>query len=73
LHLYDQLLILIDLWGVEGEYSWLPDTEIDVILDIDLKRVNILKLSQYGEFIRKEQLNPDVDSNIEFLSLFRFR
>lgn len=61
------------MWGIKCEDCWLPLREIDIIFDVNLERVDILKLSKNGDFISKEQLNTNVDSNVDFLSLFRFR
>lgn len=64
---------MIDLWGIKCENCRLPLSEIDIIFDVNLERVNVLELSKNGDFISKEQLNTNVDSNVDFLSLFRFR
>ena len=73
LHLDDKLLVLVDICCRDCEYCWLPEWEVDVVLDSNSEWINILQSSQYTHPVSKENLNTEVNSHVLCLTLFYIR
>lgn len=71
LHLDYNLLVLVDLLCLQCQHCRLPQMEVNVVVDSNFQRVNVLESSQDCHLVGEEQLNSNVHSDVFGLSLFQ--